>query len=73
LISAPSLVRGPANVTSGAETARILESAPRGASAAPRVTVNNIFDPAIIGEYLSQPAAEKILVNTMRKNGFRQA
>ncbi|MCF6271632.1 MAG: phage tail length tape measure family protein [Rhodobacteraceae bacterium] len=43
-----------------------------GAGAAPNVSLKNInvFDPSIVGDYLSTSAGERLMVNVMRKNAI---
>ena len=43
-----------------------------GGGAAPNVSLKNInvFDPSIVGDYLSTSAGERLMVNVMRKNGI---
>lgn len=69
----PEIVKGPANVTSREKTAELLRSSRQEKSApaaAPVVNLKNInvLDPTIVGDYLSSPAGEKVLMNTIQKN-----
>jgi len=58
----PELVRGPANVTGRADTARQLEVGPS------NVTIYNGFDDSFVHAAMAGAMGEKIIMNAVRKN-----
>lgn len=65
----PELVQGPVRVTSRVETARM---AREGSAPATPPVVNvknvNVLDPAIVGDYLSTDAGERLIMNVVQRN-----
>jgi hypothetical protein len=70
----PEIVQGPANVTGREKTMDLVRSANQPAAAVPAVApiVNlkniNVLDKSIVGDYLSSPSGEKMLMNVIQKN-----
>lgn len=66
----PELVRGPANVTSRAETARMFRGENAASAAPPVVNVRNInvLDPSIVGDYLGSDQGEQMIMNVVQRN-----
>lgn len=62
----PEVVRGPANVTSREDTAKMM-----GASAEPaqlNIKNINVLDPAIVGDYLATDDGERLVMNVIQRN-----
>lgn len=67
----PEFVRGPANVTSRKDTAKMLEQQAR-PQAAPEpnvnLRINNILDPSLVGDYLATDEGEQLVMNIVQRN-----
>ena len=68
----PEFVRGPANVTSRKDTAKMLENASGAPQSAPVPQVNfrniNVLDPSLVGDYLATDAGEQLIMNVVQRN-----
>lgn len=68
----PEFVRGPANVTSRKDTAKMLEGGAGPAQSAPAPQVNvrniNVLDPSLVGDYLATDAGEQLIMNVVQRN-----
>lgn len=68
----PELVRGPANVTGRKDTADLLgksEATQTKMDVTVPVRIINILDPELVADYLGSDAGERLVMNTVRKNG----
>ncbi len=68
----PEFVRGPANVTSRKDTAKMLEGGAGSSQIAPAPQVNvrniNVLDPSLVGDYLATDAGEQLIMNVVQRN-----
>ena len=61
-------VATPSQVRKGDETNKGNQGGKAGASAEQSVKIVNVIDPNLLHDYLSTPAGEKVLVNTLQRN-----